>query len=54
MALGGMVGGMFAGYFADKYGRRMVIGSANVFFILGALLQALAMNVCPAVPCGVC
>jgi len=43
--LGGMTGGIMAGYFADLLGRRNVVIASNVFSIAGPLIVALSINV---------
>ncbi|KAK9762737.1 Bifunctional purine biosynthesis protein PurH [Basidiobolus ranarum] len=44
-ALGGLVGGFFAGPMADRVGRRKVLFWNNLNFILGAVLLAASVNV---------
>lgn len=39
------VGGIFAGISSDKFGRKWLLWVADVFFIIGAVVQAVAHNV---------
>lgn len=39
------VGGIFAGISSDKLGRKWLLWLADVFFIIGAVIQAVAHNV---------
>ncbi|KAK9762259.1 Bifunctional purine biosynthesis protein PurH [Basidiobolus ranarum] len=44
-AIGGLVGGFFAGPCADRFGRRKVLFWNNVNFIIGAILLGTSINV---------
>jgi len=43
--LGAAVGSMIGGPFADRYGRKMTIIMADVFFTVGALVMGLAPSI---------
>jgi len=43
-AIGGLVGGIVAGWLADKYGRTIVMMGNNFFFILGSLLLGFSVS----------
>ncbi|KAJ2514166.1 hypothetical protein GGI11_004178 [Coemansia sp. RSA 2049] len=42
--LGAIAGGLFAGYFADRWGRRVITFLASVVFIIGALIMTFSRN----------
>ncbi|KAJ2347648.1 hypothetical protein GGF43_004710, partial [Coemansia sp. RSA 2618] len=42
--LGAIVGGLFSGYFADRWGRRVITFLSSLVFILGALIMTFAKN----------
>lgn len=44
--LGSALGSLIAGPFADKYGRKLTILAADVFFTIGAIV----MGVAPSIP----
>ncbi|KAJ2369377.1 hypothetical protein H4S01_001043 [Coemansia sp. RSA 2610] len=42
--LGAIAGGLFSGYFADRWGRRVITFLASLVFILGALIMTFAKD----------
>ena len=49
-AIGGLVGGLSAGFFADRFGRRGAMLANNAVAVLAALLMALAKPAASVVP----
>lgn len=44
LTVGALIGGLGGGVLADRFGRRKVLGVSDLFFILGAIIQAAANN----------
>lgn len=44
LTVGALIGGLGGGVLADRFGRRKVLGVSDLFFILGAVIQAAANN----------